>query len=160
MASKTPEIRTNAKSLESKPFFNFSDPFIKKYKITQKDDIALAKTKVHMPFDSSDNPAMDKKVPINKPEKIAKVKPLPLTINLLPLEEVSILTRKTENIAKSIPNHVIQLNFYPNNIPEIIGIKVDAAAVTGLITPIGPIARATYKNPIARIPTTPLIIPK
>ena len=69
------------------------------------------------------------------------------------------LTKITERIAIPIPDQAIQLNFSPTNKPIAIGTKVEVAAVTGLITPIGPIAKAKYKLPIAKIPTTPAIDP-
>ena len=85
--------------------------------------------------------------------------PFPLITSLPPVGEVSILTRTTERIAIPIPAHAIQLNFSPTSNPIAIGIKVEEAAVTGLMTPIGPIANAKYKLPIAKIPTTPAINP-
>ena len=114
----------------------------------------LAKTSGHIPFSVEAKPTKLKNVPIKRPDVIESAKPFPLITNLPPVGEVSILTSTTERIAIPIPDHAIQLNFSPTIKPIAIGTNVEETAVTGLITPIGPIANARYKLPIAKIPTT------
>jgi hypothetical protein len=130
-----------------------------KYPKTKIEDINLAKTRGHIPLTAEARPTKLRNVPIKSPDAMASAKPFPLITNLPPVGEVSILTKTTERIAIPIPDQAIQLNFSPTSKPIAIGTKVEDAAVTGLITPIGPIAKAKYKLPIAKIPTTPAIDP-
>ena len=130
-----------------------------KYPKTKIEDISLANTSGHIPLLDEAKPTRLKNVPIKSPDAMESAKPLPLITNLPPVGDVSILTKITERIAIPIPDHAIQLNFSPTNRPIAMGTNVEDAAVTGLITPIGPIAKAKYKLPIAKIPTTPAIEP-
>jgi len=130
-----------------------------KYPKTKIEDINLAKTSGHIPLTDDAKPTKLKNVPIKSPDAIESANPFPLIANLPPVGDVSMLTKITERIAIPIPAQAIQLNFSPTIKPTPIGTNVDEAAVTGLITPMGPIAKAKYKLPIAKIPTTPAIEP-
>jgi hypothetical protein len=130
-----------------------------KYPKTKIEETNLAKTSGHIPLIADAKPTKLRNVPIKSPDAMESAKPFPLIDNLPPVGEVSILTRTTERIAIPIPDQAIQLNFSPTIKPIAIGTNVEEAAVTGLITPIGPIANAKYKLPIAKIPTTPAIEP-